>query len=511
MRVIKGEEFYGAGYKNLLPQNRFHRLFNKAMRKTKIVATLGPATEKALAIRKLISSGVDVFRLNLSHGSLSWHEERVKIIRTASKEADKPVSIILDLQGPRVRTGLLKDGKPINLKSGDIVTITTKKVYGAEGIITTPYTSLPKDVKKGDRILLDDGRMELRVLGSSGTDIKCKVITGGALKEHKGMNLPGVNLSVPSLTAKDKKNLSQGLTWGIDYVAMSFVRSAKDVKAVKDYIKRRGFSLPVIAKIEKPEAVEDMDNILDEAEGVMVARGDLGVEMEPQRVPLIQKDIINRANKKGRLVITATQMLESMVSNPRPTRAEASDVANAILDGTDAVMLSSETSVGRYPVEAVEMMSKIASEAEKGLVVSGVRRRRADSGVAAQRQQYGTSAPFTYAVAYAALEAAIETDARAIIIYTIFGRAAQLVSKLKPKCKIFALTPENTVYFKLPLLWGVEPVLVPFGDTTDRMLNTGERVLLEKRLLNKGDVVVIVTGAPGIMGATNMMKVQIIQ
>ena len=477
------------------------------MRKTKIVATLGPATEKASAVRRLIKSGVDVFRLNLSHGSLLWHEERVKIIRTASKEADKPVSIILDLQGPRIRTGLLKDGQPIKLKSGDIVTITTKQKYGAPGIITTPYKSLPKDVKKGDRILLDDGTMELKILSSSDTDIKCKVITGGLLKEHKGMNLPDVRLSVPSLTEKDKKNLKEGLKWGIDYVALSFVRSAKDVKAIRDYIKRLGFSFPVIAKIEKPEAVEDIDNILDEADGVMVARGDLGVEMEPQRVPLIQKDIIKRANKKGRVVITATQMLESMILSPRPTRAEASDVANAILDGTDAVMLSGETSVGQYPAEAVEMMSKIASEAEKGLTISDFRRRRSELIFSAYNAGSGKSSTFPLAIAYAALDASIETDAKAILAYTISGRTAQLISKLKPKCKVFVLTPENAIYHRLPLLWGVVPVVIPFGDSTDRMINIGERALIKKRLLNKGDVVVIVSGTSAIMGATNMMKV----
>src|SRR3989338_1847812 len=372
---------------------------------------------------------------------------------SASKDAAKPVSIILDLQGPKIRTGLLKDGKPINLKSGDIVTITIKQKYGAPGITSTPYKSLLGDVKKGDRILLDDGTMELKVLSSSDADIKCKVVTGGLLKEHKGMNLPGVRLSVPSLTEKDKRNFKEGLRWGIDYVALSFVRSAKDVKAIRNYIKRLGFSLPVIAKIEKPEAVEDMDNILDEADGVMVARGDLGVEMEPQRVPLIQKDIIKRANEKGKTVITATQMLESMISSPRPTRAEASDVANAILDGTDAVMLSGETSVGKYPIEAVRMMSNIASEAEKGLNVSN-------------KFKYEDSS-FSTAIAYAALDAAEKTKSRAILAYTISGRTARLLSKLKPRCPIFALTPTDEVYSRLPLLWGVTAVLIPFGESTE--------------------------------------------
>lgn len=463
------------------------------MRKTKIVATLGPATETPIAIKKLIQAGVDVCRLNLSHGDLIWHRQRAQIIRNASAGGGKPVSIILDLQGPRIRTGFLKDGKPIRLKSRDVVTITTKDVYGREGLITTPYKLLPKDVKKGDKILLDDGKIELRVLTSAGRDVQCEIITGGLLKEHKGMNLPGVRLSVPSFTEKDREDLNQGLRWGIDYVAMSFVRSARDVKIVKDFIRKKGYSIPIIAKIEKPEAVEDIDAILDETDGVMVARGDLGVEMEPQRVPLIQKDIIRRANKKGKVVITATQMLESMISNPRPTRAEASDVANAILDGTDAVMLSGETSVGRYPAEAVNMMSQIASEAEKGLDIFHESDYKDDS--------------FSTAVAYAALYAAERTGSKAIIAYTISGRTARLISKLKPRCRLFALTPENAVYNRLPLMWGVMPVLIPFGKSTDEMLDIGERMLIKKRLLNKGDVVVIVSGTSAITGATNMMKV----
>jgi pyruvate kinase len=425
---------------------------------------------------------------------LSWHEERVKIIRNASVNEGKPVSIILDLQGPRIRTGLLKDGKPIRLKPGNVVTITTRDIYGKEGLIATSYKALPGEVKGGDKILLDDGTMELKVLGSSRHDVKCEVITGGLLKEHKGMNLPDVKLSASSLTELDKKNLSHGLKWGIDYIAISFVRSARDVKSVKDFIKKKGYSIPIIAKIEKPEAVEDINSILVEAEGVMVARGDLGVEMEPQRVPLIQKDIIKKANKMGKVVITATQMLESMISNPRPTRAEASDVANAILDGTDAVMLSGETSVGKYPIEAVKMMSKIAYETEKGLDVSS-------------KLIYRKGSTFSEAIAHAALDAAMATDAKAIIAYTISGRTAQLLSKLKPQCPILALTSEQVVYCRLPIFWGVEPVLIPFGNSTDEMLNVGERAMIKKRFLKRGDVVVIVSGTSPTLGATNMMKV----
>lgn len=464
------------------------------MPKTKIIATLGPAAAAFERMKKLIRAGVDVCRLNLSHGDLSWHKERVNLIRKVSANEGKPVSIILDLQGPRIRTGFLKDGKPIRLKTGDIVIITTRNAYGREGFITTPYKALPRDVRKGDKILLDDGKMELAVLKSSSCDVKCEVITGGLLKEHKGMNLPGVRLNVPSLTDKDKKDLSQGLKWGIDYAALSFVRSARDVIIIKDFIKKLGYSIPIIAKIEKPEAVEHIDPILDEADGVMVARGDLGVEMEPQRVPLIQKEIIKRANHKGRIVITATQMLESMISSPRPTRAEASDVANAILDGTDAVMLSGETSVGRYPVEAVKMMAKIASEAEKGFAMLN-------------RLDYEESS-FSAAVAYAALDAAEKTGSRAIIAYTISGKTARLLSKLKPGCPIFTLTPTEEVYYRLPLLWGVIPVFIPFGKSTDEMLSIGEQMLLKKRLLNKDDVVVIVSGTSPIAGATNMMKVR---
>lgn len=463
------------------------------MRKTKIIATLGPATESLTTIKRLIKAGVDVCRLNLSHGDLDWHREMVQLIRTVSQQEERPVSIILDLQGPRIRTGLLKQGKPIRLKSGDVVTVTTREIYGREGLIATPYKSLGRDVTKGDKILLDDGKMELKVLASTKSEVKCEVVTGGLLKEHKGMNLPGVRLNVPSLTDKDKQNLRDGLNWRVDYIAMSFVRSAKDVKIAKDFIKKQGHVVPIIAKIEKPEAVEHIDEILDEADGVMVARGDLGVEMEPQRVPLIQKDIIKRANEKGKTVITATQMLESMISSSRPTRAEASDVANAILDGTDAVMLSGETSIGKYPIEAVKMMSNIASEAEKGLNVSN-------------KFKYEDSS-FSTPIAYAALDAAEKTKSSAILVYTISGRTARLLSKLKPQCQIFAMTPTDEVYSRLPLLWGVMPVLVPFGKSTDEMLSAGERTLVRKRLLNKGDVVVIVSGILARMGATNVMKI----
>lgn len=463
------------------------------MRKTKIIATLGPATESLTTIKRLIKAGVDVCRLNLSHGDLDWHREMVQLIRTVSQQEERPVSIILDLQGPRIRTGLLKQGKPIRLKSGDVVTVTTREIYGREGLIATPYKSLARDVRKGDRILLDDGKMELKVLASTKSEVKCEVVTGGLLKEHKGMNLPGVRLNVPSLTDKDKQNLRDGLNWRVDYIAMSFVRSAKDVKIAKDFIKKQGHVVPIIAKIEKPEAVKHIDEILDEADGVMVARGDLGVEMEPQRVPLIQKDIIKRANEKGKTVITATQMLESMISSSRPTRAEASDVANAILDGTDAVMLSGETSIGKYPIEAVKMMSNIASEAEKGLNVSN-------------KFKYEDSS-FSTPIAYAALDAAEKTKSSAILVYTISGRTARLLSKLKPQCQIFAMTPTDEVYSRLPLLWGVMPVLVPFGKSTDEMLSAGERTLVRKRLLNKGDVVVIVSGILARMGATNVMKI----
>lgn len=472
------------------------------MRKTKIVATLGPATQSAAHIEKLVKAGVDVCRLNLSHGELSWHKDRVRLIRNISQKLNKPVSVILDLQGPRIRTGGLQNGKPIRLKSGETIAITARNIAGREGLIATAYQSLPRDVKKGDRILLDDGTMELRILGASGKEVKCLVVTGGVLKEHKGMNLPGVQLSVPSLTEKDRSDLSEGLAWGVDYIALSFVRSAQDVKTAKAFIEKQGFSVPVIAKIEKPEAVQDIDEILDEADGVMIARGDLGVEMEMEKVPLIQKDIIKRANKKGKPVITATQMLESMISHPRPTRAEASDVANAILDGTDAVMLSGETSVGKYPILAVNMMSHIAVEAEKNMPSAELGRRLSD--LKSQNRNFKI---FAAAVAHAALDAAIATDAAAIIAYTLSGKTAQLISKLKPSCRICALTPEEAVYNRLPLLWGVVPILIPFGDSTDAMLGLGEKTLRERRLLRKGDAVVIVSGTSAAVGATNMMKV----
>lgn len=464
------------------------------MRKTKIIATIGPATACPLLIQNILSAGADVVRLNLSHGDHKWHSQRVKDIRKVARAINKAVAIMLDLQGPRIRTGRLKNGSPVHLKRGQDITITTKDVLGDEGIISTPYASLPRDVKKNDRILLDNGLIELKVIKTSKTDVYCRVVNGGMLGENKGMNLPGVDISATTFTEKDKMDLRAALSWGIDYAAMSFVSRADDINGMRDFMKKRGYNIPIIAKIERQEAIDNIDEILDTADGVMVARGDLGVEMTPQRVPLLQKMIIKKADEKGKIVITATQMLESMVESPTPTRAEASDVANAILDGTDAVMLSEETAKGKFPQEAVKMMDLIAREVEEEISYTAW-------------SPYHKKISSSWAVAHSACNAADETDAKALVIFTISGRTALMVSKFKPVMPIIVLTPDKDVYNRLALIRGAAPLLIPFGNSTDKMLAIGEKTILKSGLLKKGDIVVVVAGTTSMRGATNMMKV----
>ncbi|HIJ41997.1 MAG TPA: pyruvate kinase, partial [Deltaproteobacteria bacterium] len=339
-------------------------------RKTKIVCTIGPASSSRKMLKKLILAGMNVARLNFSHGTHEEHRKVFERIRSLAKSLNRPVGVMQDLQGPKIRTGKIKGGSLV-LKAGEEFVITSRRILGEPGIVSTTYGGIIKDLDKGHAILIDDGLMELKVLGKNKTNLTCKVVTGGILHESKGINLPGVKTRIPSLTKKDKEDLRAGIEMGIDYVAISFVRSAKDVKSLKRELKRLGADVPVIAKIEKPQALEELDEILDACEGIMVARGDLGVELSPEKVPIAQKMMIRKANLKRKLVITATQMLESMTEHPIPTRAEASDVANAILDGTDVVMLSGETSVGRYPVKTVQMMERIAIQAETDYSAEG--------------------------------------------------------------------------------------------------------------------------------------------
>ncbi len=466
-------------------------------RNTKIVATLGPASSSPASIEELIVAGVNVVRLNLSHGTRAEHGRVIGSVREVSARLEVPVAILLDLQGPRIRTGRLKGGQ-IELKPRQQVTITAGEPDSEAPVITTTYDNLYRDVAPGDRILMDDGLIEVRVRKVVDTEIGCEVVYGGVLREHKGMNLPGVNVSAPSLSDKDREDLDFGIDNGVDFIALSFVRKASDIFELRERLKQRNAEIPIIAKIEKAEAIENLDAILDESDGIMIARGDLGVELSAEVIPVLQKKLISRANEAGKVVITATQMLESMISNPRPTRAEASDVANAVFDGTDALMLSGETAVGRYPVKAVEMMSKIAAEAEEAALAQKhfLRRKKAPAG------------SFAQAVAFAAHAASAEVGAKAIVVFTQTGETAQIISKTRPASPIVAFTPIEKTWRRMSIDWGLHPFMIGFGGHTDEMICRGEAALLNYGLADFGDTIVIVSGTKvGMRGATNMMKI----
>jgi pyruvate kinase len=468
--------------------------------RTKIVATIGPATATPARIEALLRAGADVLRLNSSHGTAEERERLFRAARTAASRLPRATAILVDLQGPKIRTGALDGGAPIRLRRGSRLTLTTRAIPGRDGIVSTTHRRLPRDVRRGDRILLADGTIELVVRGVSGRDVECRVVTGGLLGERKGNNLPGVRTRARVPTSKDLTDLRLALEWGADLVALSFVRGPADVQRLRRAIGAR--DVPIIAKIEKPEAVDSIHGILRECEGVMIARGDLGVETPVERVPLLQKEIIRHAGDHGRLVITATQMLESMMENPRPTRAEASDVANAVLDGTDAVMLSGETAAGKFPVEAVRTMARIVEATERGEAGRATRAIRADSSLGSD---------VTRATALAACYAAVESGARAIVAYSMSGRTAFLLAKLRPAVPILALTPSEEVRRRLALAWGVRGLLAPFGRTTDEMLRLGEAVLRRSRLIPSGDVIVVVAGTTPLAGATNLLKVMRIE
>ena len=461
-------------------------------KRTKIIATIGPASSSPAVIAKLIHAGMDAARLNFSHGERKDHITRIRLIRQASISVGKPIAIIQDLQGPKLRVGNMQnDG--VALKRGAIVTLTAKKVVGTSSLISITYSRLAKDLRPGDTVLFDDGRLELRVLRRSGSGLQCKVIRGGTLKSHKGVNLPGANLTLPSLSPKDRQDILFGIGRGVDYIALSFVRSASDIEATRSFIRKAGADIPIIAKIEKPEAIRNLDEIIQAADGIMVARGDLGVEMSPEQVPLLQKLIIRACNDAEKPVITATQMLESMIENPQPTRAEASDVANAILDGTDCVMLSGETAVGKHPVQAISVMARIAVQAETSL-----------EPIPPDKHIGGLDE----SVAHAACRAAAEQHVRAIVTFTQSGSTALLVSKHRPAADIIAPTPFERVARKVSLYWGVIPVILKTKKTTDDMIRSVEAIMLEKDLARKRDLIVITAGVPiGVAGSTNMMKI----
>jgi len=467
-------------------------------RRAKIIGTVGPASRAPETLRLLLEAGLDVVRLNMSHGTHEQHAAVIPVVRQLAQSMGRAVAVLLDLQGPKIRTGPLAGGGPVTLVAGQPFTITTRPVPGDAREVSTTYSDLPTDVRAGDTILMDDGLLELRAEATTETEVLCRVVVGGPLGQSKGINLPGVAVSAPALTAKDESDLAFGLAQGVDYVALSFVRRPEDVARAKDLIAAHGATTPVIAKLEKPEALDHLLAILELADGVMVARGDLGVETALERVPLIQKEIIRQANRAGKVVITATQMLESMITHPRPTRAEASDVANAVLDDTDAVMLSGETAAGAYPVQTVQTMARIVVAAEGGP------RRPVDHSV----HMLGDA----LALAHAAAVLAEETNVRAIVVFTQSGYSAHLVAKERPGVPLLAYTDDPRVYNQLALWWGVTPMLGAFRPTTDEQLAALQEALVAGGYAHPGETVVIMGSLPVMRRArTNFLKLHRIE
>ena len=470
-----------------------------AFRHSKIVCTIGPASSSPRIIERLMHAGMDVARLNFSHGKHADHARCIAVLRAAAIKQEKPIGIIADLQGPKIRTGPLAGGAPVMLRAGQRFVITTARVPGDANCVNTTFRPLPREVHRGNRILLSDGLIELRVQQVRGQEVICEVVNGGSLGQHKGINLPGIQLRVPALTAKDREDLAFALKQDANYIAVSFVRHPEDVVLAKNLIRRAGKDTPVIAKLEKPEAIENLDAILRVADGVMVARGDLGVEMNPERVPVVQKLIISRAREARRPVITATQLLESMTQNPRPTRAEASDVANAIFDGSDAVMLSAETASGKYPVEAVAMMARIIEEAEASITEFP-----RPSSVQERLKVAET-------VAELVCHASRELHMKLIAVFTHSGFTARLVSRYRPLVPIVAFSPEAETRRRMALIWGVIARAIVDVHKVDGLAEVAELRLLEERLVRKGDVIGIVAGTPmGVRGTTNFMKFHVI-
>jgi pyruvate kinase len=461
------------------------------LRRAKIVCTIGPSSCRRDVLFRMIKAGMDVARLNFSHGDHAFHKKAIKTIREGAKKYGRPVAILQDLQGIKIRTGLMEGGAVV-LKKGQELLILPGKETGNSKQIFISYKHLLRDVKINDRILLDDGLIELKVTGREGNALRAKVIEGGILRDRKGVNLPGVKITAESFTDKDRADLEFGMQMGVDYVAVSFVRSASDIRVVKEWLKSRGFSVPLIAKIEKPEALDNIDSIIEEADGLMVARGDLGIEVPAEDVPLIQKALIEQANRKGRIVITATQMLESMTEHLRPTRAEVTDVANAVIDGTDALMLSAETSSGKHPLEALRMMDRIIRKTES--------ERQAVSA-------YMRGRSFSEAVAEAAKTAAADIGARFIVAFTQSGSTARVLSKFRPTVPIVAFTLSEIIRRRMTLYWGVVPKTMRKLKNTDDLFKKVEETLLEEGMAKPEDTIVITASTPVLgTGQTNLIK-----
>jgi pyruvate kinase len=463
-------------------------------RHSKIVCTIGPASCSPRIMERLFRAGMDVARLNFSHGSQQDHAQMIKLLRASAVRLEKPIAILADLQGPKIRTGALAGDGPVELREGQTFVITTARVLGDSTRVSTIFKPLPREVHRGDRILLSDGLIELRVQHVRGREVICRVVNGGQLGQHKGINLPGVKLHVPALTSKDRQDLGFALKHGANYIAVSFVRRPEDIVLAKSLIRRAGKDTPVIAKLEKPEAIDNLDEILAVADCVMVARGDLGVEMNPEKVPVVQKRIISKSRDALVPVITATQMLDSMQKNPRPTRAEASDVANAVFDGSDALMLSGETAAGLYPLESVVMMDRIIAEAEASVTMLPRPARSGDLQI-------------NEAIAEAICHAAEELKLKVVAVFTESGSSAGLVSKYRPRAPIVAFSPMQETRRRLSLYWGVLPRSMGRVHDIDKLAAAAEQRLLEEKLVKRGDIVGVVAGTPlGTTGSTNLMR-----
>jgi len=470
--------------------------------RTKIICTIGPASSGGDVLEKMLAAGMDVARLNFSHGTHERHGDVIAVLRGLAEKLQCPLAVLMDLQGPRIRIGKFKDGR-VRLYKGKGFTITTRDVVGDESIVSTSFAAIVKDVHAGDTILLSDGKIELAVRKVDSENVYTEVLAGGGLSDNKGMNIPNVSLSTQTITQKDIADIMFGVKMGVDYIAVSFVRSPGDIHRAREIVEGEGARIPLIAKIERPEAIENLDGIIDVSDGIMVARGDLGVELPPEDVPLHQKEIIKKANRAGVPVITATQMLMSMVGSTRPTRAEASDVANAIIDGTDAVMLSEETAAGGFPVDAVRMMSKIAEKVENRIPAYRMIGRPAGAGVGDTAENaLGETVP----------KLAGESGARLICAFTRSGRTALKVSRNRPRVPIVGLTPDGQTYRRMNLLWGVEPMLVEEVEGLDAMTKLLDEKLKETGKASPGDDVVIIAGFPFSRGVhSNMLLLHTVE
>ncbi|WP_322903417.1 pyruvate kinase [Paenibacillus sp. SGZ-1009] len=468
------------------------------MRKTKIVCTIGPASESLENTKKLIMAGMNVARLNFSHGDFEEHGNRIKNIKQASQELGKTVAILLDTKGPEIRIGKLKE-EPIDLVQDEYITLTTEEILGDQHRLTVSYQELPSDVEVGSTILIDDGLIGLSVVQIQGTEIKCRIVNGGQIKGRKGVNVPGVNISLPGITEKDANDIIFGIEQGVDFIAASFVRKASDVLEIRELLEQKGAKhVQIISKIENQQGVDNLEEILEASDGLMVARGDLGVEIPAEQVPLVQKQMIEKCNRAGKPVITATQMLDSMQRNPRPTRAEASDVANAIFDGTDAIMLSGETAAGKYPVESVLTMARIAEKAESALNYREI----------FLKQSHAQQTTVTEAISQSVASCAMDLNATAIISSTESGHTARVVAKYRPQAPIIAVTTNEQTMRRLSLAWGVHPVKGTQAHSTDELFNVALQGGKDSGLLKDGDLVVITAGIPlGKSGSTNLIKV----